>query len=162
MNVFSLRNVAYSYDRGSPVLRDISLDFKAGERTVILGANGTGKSTLLAMLDGLVFPRTGSIQVFGESLSEEALEDRTFSMDFRKRVAFVFQNPDVQLFSPTVWDEVAFGPLQLGFVAVAGHGQSGGTARVAAHPGPSRPGAVSAFRRPEKEGGHCIKPGNGP
>ena len=75
------------------MLRDITLDFQAGERTVILGANGTGKSTLLAMLDGLVFPRTGSIQVFGESLSEEALEDRTFSMDFRKRVAFVFPEP---------------------------------------------------------------------
>ena len=114
MNVFSLRNVAYSYARGASVLRDVSLDFQAGERTVILGANGTGKSTLLAMLDGLVFPRIGSIYAFGEILSEDALEDRAFSMDFRKRVAFVFQNPDVQLFSPTVWEEVAFGPLQLG------------------------------------------------
>jgi len=114
VKVFSLRNVAYSYAKGFPVLQDISLDFQAGERTVILGANGTGKSTLLAMLDGLVFPRTGSIHAFGKPLSEDALEDRAFSLDFRKRVAFVFQNPDVQLFSPTVWDEVAFGPLQLG------------------------------------------------
>jgi cobalt/nickel transport system ATP-binding protein len=114
VKVFSLRNVAYSYAKGSTVLQDISLDFQAGERSVILGANGTGKSTLLAMLDGLVFPQRGSIHAFGESLSEDALEDRAFSMNFRKRVAFVFQNPDVQLFSPTVWDEVAFGPLQLG------------------------------------------------
>jgi len=117
MNVFSLKNIVYSYAGSGPVLDNLSLDFAAGERTVILGANGTGKSTLLAMLDGLVFPSAGHIQAFGRTLSEDALQDHVFSMDFRKRVAFVFQNPDVQLFSSTVWDEVAFGPLQLG------HGQ---------------------------------------
>jgi cobalt/nickel transport system ATP-binding protein len=115
MNVFSLKNIVYSYAGSQPVLNNLSLDFKAGERAVILGANGTGKSTLLAMLDGLVFPTDGSIHAFGKTLSEDSLEDRAFSMDFRKRVAFVFQNPDVQLFSATVWDEIAFGPLQLGY-----------------------------------------------
>jgi cobalt/nickel transport system ATP-binding protein len=114
MNAFSLRNIVYSYATGSPVLNDLTLDFAAGERAVILGANGTGKSTLLALLDGLVFPKSGSITSFGKPLSEAALEDKAFSMDFRKRVAFVFSNPDVQLFSSTVWDEIAFGPLQLG------------------------------------------------
>jgi cobalt/nickel transport system ATP-binding protein len=117
MSAFSLRNIVYSYGTGSPVLNDVSLDFAAGERSVILGANGTGKSTLLSMLDGLVFPETGTITVFGKPLSETALENTTFSMDFRKRVAFVFSNPDVQLFSSTVWDEIAFGPLQLGLPA---------------------------------------------
>jgi cobalt/nickel transport system ATP-binding protein len=112
---FSLRNVVYSYRSGTPVLNDLTLEFQPGERTVILGANGTGKSTLLSMLDGLVFPRTGTIHAFGRPLSEAALEERAFSLDFRKRVAFVFQNSDVQLFSATVWDDVAFGPLQLGF-----------------------------------------------
>jgi len=115
VNAFSLRNIVYSYTSGSPVLNDLTFDFKPGERTVILGANGTGKSTLLSLLDGLVFPTSGTIHVFGRPLSENALEDRAFSMDFRKRVAFVFQNPDIQLFSSTVWDDVAFGPLQLGF-----------------------------------------------
>ncbi len=115
VNAFSLHNIMYSYTNGTPVLNDLTFDFKPGERAVILGANGTGKSTLLSMLDGLVFPRSGTIHVFGKPLSEDALEDRAFSMDFRKRVAFVFQNPDVQLFSSTVWDDVAFGPLQLGF-----------------------------------------------
>ncbi len=114
MNVFSLKNVFYSYAGAPPVLNDLSLDFEAGERAVILGANGTGKSTLLAMLDGLVFPSGGNIRAFGRSLSEDTLEDRAFSMEFRKRVAFIFQNPDVQLFSATVRDEIAFGPLQLG------------------------------------------------
>ncbi len=105
----------YFYSNGAPVLNDVTLDFEPGERTVVLGANGTGKSTLLSLLDGLVFPRSGSIHAFGRPLSEDAFEERAFSMDFRKRVAFVFQNPDVQLFSATVWDDVAFGPLQLGF-----------------------------------------------
>ncbi len=114
MSVFSLKNVAYTYAGAGPVLKNIDLDFPPGERTVILGANGTGKSTLLALLDGLIFPTAGNIHAFGRRLSEDALEDRLFSMDFRKRVAFVFQNPDVQLFSATVWDEIAFGPLQLG------------------------------------------------
>ncbi len=115
--VFSLDNVRYSYAAGAVVLSNVTLDFPQGERTVVLGANGTGKSTLLSLLDGLVFPKSGSIHAFGRPLSEEALEDRDFSMDFRKRVAFVFQNPDVQLFSSTVWDDVAFGPLQLGYAA---------------------------------------------
>lgn len=114
MNAFTLKNIFYSYSSGKPVLKDVSVEFRAGERTVILGANGTGKSTLLSLLDGLAFPETGTIDVFGTPLSENALEDRLFSADFRKRVAFVFQNPDVQLFSATVWDEIAFGPLQLG------------------------------------------------
>jgi cobalt/nickel transport system ATP-binding protein len=115
MNAFSLKNIVYSYTGSEPVLNRLDLDFRAGERAVILGANGTGKSTLLALLDGLVFPNAGSIHAFGKVLSEDALEDRTFSLEFRKRVAFVFQNPDVQLFSATVWDEIAFGPLQLDY-----------------------------------------------
>jgi cobalt/nickel transport system ATP-binding protein len=114
-NAFSLDNITYSYGNGgAPVLKDVTLTFPAGERSVVLGSNGTGKSTLLSLLDGLVFPGSGTINTFGKPLSEEALGDRAFSADFRKRVAFVFSNPDVQLFSPTVWDEIAFGPLQLG------------------------------------------------
>ena len=112
--IFSLQKVLYAYANGETVLKDVTLDFLSGERTVILGANGTGKSTLLSLLDGLVFPRSGSVSAFGRTLSEETFEDRPFSMDFRKRVAFVFSNPDVQLFSATVWDDIAFGPLQLG------------------------------------------------
>lgn len=111
--VFTLRHVNYAYMIGEPVLKDVSLDFFSGERTVILGANGTGKSTLLSILDGLVFPTSGTIRAFGGQLSEEALENRAYAAEFRKKVAFVFSNPDVQLFSSTVWDEIAFGPLQL-------------------------------------------------
>jgi len=111
---FSLQNITYAYANGMPVLQDITLDFPAGGRTVILGANGTGKSTLLFLMDGLVFPCSGTIKTFGKPLTDIALDDTVFSTDFRKRVALVFSNPDVQLFSATVWDEIAFGPLQLG------------------------------------------------
>ncbi len=113
--LFSLQSVAYSYGGGGEVLRDVTIDFHQGERSVILGANGTGKSTLLSLLDGLIFPTSGAISAFGRTLSEKALEEESFASDFRKKVAFVFSNPDVQLFSSTVWDEIAFGPLQLGY-----------------------------------------------
>ena len=114
MPSLSLNNVSYSYLPSAPVVRNVSVDFHQGERAVILGANGTGKSTLLALLNGLVFAQQGEVRAFGQVLSEKALEEREFGRAFRKKVAFVFQNPDVQLFSPTVWEDVAFGPLQLG------------------------------------------------
>ncbi|MBS1125419.1 MAG: transporter related [Nitrospirae bacterium] len=114
MPLLSLHEVSYAYLRSAPVVRGVSAEFQAGERAVILGANGTGKSTLLSLLNGLVFAQQGEVRAFGKVLSEHALEDRVFSREFRKKVAFVFQNPDVQLFSSTVWDDVAFGPLQLG------------------------------------------------
>ncbi|MHB8846598.1 MAG: energy-coupling factor ABC transporter ATP-binding protein [Nitrospirota bacterium] len=114
MPLLSLSNVSYSYLRSAPVVRNMTVQFLAGERAVILGANGTGKSTLLALLNGLVFAQEGEVRAFGTVLSERGLEDRVFGREFRKKIAFVFQNPDVQLFSPTVWEDVAFGPLQLG------------------------------------------------
>jgi cobalt/nickel transport system ATP-binding protein len=69
---------------------------------------------LLKMLDGLVFPTSGSLTAFGAPLSEAALEDPAFRRDFRSRVGFVFQEADVQLFCSNAFDELAFGPLQLG------------------------------------------------
>jgi cobalt/nickel transport system ATP-binding protein len=79
----------------------------------ILGANGSGKSTLLRILDGLAFAAAGSVAFHGQRLSAEGFGDDAFAFSFRRRVGFVFQNPEVQLFNPTVFDEVAFAPLQL-------------------------------------------------
>jgi len=112
--VFELKNVSYSYPGAGPVLKDVSLDLRQGERVVVLGANGSGKSTLLAMLNGLFFPRSGEVRAFGRALTEQTLSEREFGREFRRKVAFVFQNSDVQLFSSTVWEDIAFGPLQLG------------------------------------------------
>ncbi len=111
---FRLTEVGYGYDEGVVALRDVSLTIGMGETVAILGANGCGKSTLIKMLDGLIHPQQGRIEAFGEPLTEESLRDEKFAYRFRRRVGFIFQNSDAQLFSPTVKDEIAFGPLQMG------------------------------------------------
>ena len=112
--VFELDRVSYRYQGRFPALIDVSLSIQPGQKVAILGANGSGKSTLLKMLAGLYFSASGSIRAFGQELSEARLADDATNWAFRRRVGFVFQDPDVQLFSATVWDDVAFGPLQLG------------------------------------------------
>jgi cobalt/nickel transport system ATP-binding protein len=112
MKVFELADVTYKYE-SVPALNGVFLEIESGKRTALLGANGSGKSTLLRLLDGLCFPDSGSLSFRGQTLSEQQFEDDRFAFDFRRRVGLVFQNPDVQLFNPTVFDEVAFAPLQL-------------------------------------------------
>jgi cobalt/nickel transport system ATP-binding protein len=110
--LFELREVCFDYE-GIPALRQLSLDIAPGERLALVGANGSGKSTLLRVLDGLYSASQGSVSFAGVPLTPKLLQDDAFALPFRRRVALVFQNPDVQLFNPTVWDEVAFAPLQL-------------------------------------------------
>lgn len=112
--VFALKHVSFAYEL-IPALQDLSLRIDQGQSLALIGANGSGKSTLLRLLDALCFPSAGSISFCGESLSAERLRNDVFFLSFRRRVALVFQNPDVQLFNPTVFDEVAFGPLQMGW-----------------------------------------------
>ena len=109
--IFEVRDVTYSYHQVR-ALDGLNLTILPGQRIVLLGANGSGKSTLLSMLDGLCFPEKGSVTFQGESLTEAGLTGEV-EFAFRRRVALVFQNPDVQLFNPTVFDEIAFAPLQL-------------------------------------------------
>lgn len=106
--------MSFAYEGGHVALDQVNLDVRAGESLVIVGANGSGKSTLLKLLDGLYFPSQGSITAFGNSLTERVLDDEAVNFAFRRRVGLVFQDADVQLFSPSVLDEVAFAPLQLG------------------------------------------------
>jgi len=111
--IYDLRGVDYTFAGKFPALRSINLQVKARERLAIVGANGCGKSTLLHILDGLLFPTNGEVWAYGHRLSEELLREASFTAFFRQRVGLLFQNPDVQLFCPTVLDEIAFGPLQL-------------------------------------------------
>ena len=112
--VFEARNLNYDYPGHIPALREVNFSVMLGESVALVGANGSGKSTLLRLLDGLIFPSAGEIYCGGLPLSAKALEDASRNRDFRSRVGMVFQDADVQLFSATVWDEVTFGPLQLG------------------------------------------------
>jgi len=111
--IFQTSDLDYDYPGKVHALRNVNLSIWPGEMVALVGANGSGKSTLLKLLDGLIFPTAGELLAFGKLLSEKALSDGPFNAEFRRRVGLVFQEPDVQLFSPTVWDEVTFGPLQL-------------------------------------------------
>jgi cobalt/nickel transport system ATP-binding protein len=113
--LFVCKDLTYAYLERFPALESVSFAIGRGEKVALLGANGCGKSTLLKILDGLLFADTGTFEAFGELVTEENLEDEQFSMGFRSRVGFIFQNSDAQVFSPTVREEVAFGPLQLGW-----------------------------------------------
>ena len=111
---FHLAHVSYRYHTGVAALEDVSLTIAQGEKVAILGANGCGKSTLLKILNGLEFAQSGQVTAFDIALTEENLKDEATAYRFRRRVGFIFQNSDAQLFSPTVREEIAFGPLQMG------------------------------------------------
>jgi len=114
--IFDLQNVSHWYLNKFEALKDVSLTMSAGEQITIIGANGSGKSTLLLMLDALIYATSGEVYAFGNPVTEDrfnSLDDNEFARYFRTNVGMVFQNPDVQLFSSTVFDEIAFGPLQL-------------------------------------------------
>lgn len=110
--VFHLRNVRYFYNKRQLALDGIDLDIARGEQVVLLGANGCGKSTLLKLLDGIYAPSEGTMRVLNRNIKAVAAGEDAFH--FHREVGLVFQDPDIQLFSATVFDDVAFGPLQIG------------------------------------------------
>lgn len=110
--VFQLRGIRYRYAGRHLALDGLDLEIYPGEQIALLGANGSGKSTLLRLLDGLIAPTEGAMTAFGEPIAAIASGQGAFR--FHRQVGLVFQDPDVQLFSATVLDDVAFGPLQLG------------------------------------------------
>lgn len=103
-----VKDVRYVYQDGFAALDDVSLKIMRGERVAILGPNGAGKSTLLMLMSGLFMPSKGEVNVLGMTMNDKNLHQ------IRKSVGLVFQDPDDQLFSPTLWEDVAFGPSNLG------------------------------------------------
>ena len=104
----SVRDLHYSYPDGHYALNGISLDVAPGERVAVLGPNGAGKTTLALHFNGVLEPRGGTVTVGGLVLSKETVKE------IRRRVGIVFQDPDDQLFMSTVFEDVAFGPANLG------------------------------------------------
>jgi cobalt transport protein ATP-binding subunit len=103
-----LDRLCFQYPDGVDALCEVSLRIDVGERVALVGPNGSGKSTLLRHLTGLLSPSSGQLSVMGLSLARENL------IEIRRRVGYVFQDADDQLFCPTVLEDVAFGPLHLG------------------------------------------------
>ncbi|WP_242469648.1 energy-coupling factor ABC transporter ATP-binding protein [Rhabdochromatium marinum] len=107
--LFRVRDLWFAYPGRAPVLRGVDLDLAPGQRLAVTGANGAGKSTLLWLLLGLLRPNAGQIEAFGAPRRVEAE-----FIEVRHRAGLVFQDPDNQLFCPTVLEDCAFGPLCLG------------------------------------------------
>jgi cobalt/nickel transport system ATP-binding protein len=113
--LFRLRGVRYVYSGRQVALDGVDLDLYPGEQVALLGANGSGKSTLLKLLNGILAPAAGELRALGHDIA--AVADGQAAFQFHREVGLVFQDPDLQLFSATVFDDVAFGPLQLGLSA---------------------------------------------
>lgn len=107
-HIVEVKNLRHVYPDGTASLRDISFRVTHGESVAIIGANGAGKSTLLLHLNGYLSPSAGEIRIGDLPLNKGTLQE------IRRTVGMVFQDPDDQLFMPTVYDDVAFGPLNLG------------------------------------------------
>jgi cobalt/nickel transport system ATP-binding protein len=104
----TVENLSFTYPDGQPALRGVNFHVEEGEALGIIGPNGAGKSTLLLHFNGLLQAEKGAVRIFGQPVGSDNIKW------VRRQVGMVFQDPDDQLFSPTVFDDVAFGPLNLG------------------------------------------------
>ena len=112
--LLEVQNLAFTHPgRKRPIFQNHDFSLGEEERVVLFGANGSGKTTLLSLLNGLRFPDRGEVRFRGQPVSRKSLRDRSFRRRFRKESVFLFQNPDVMLFHPTVREEIAFGPREL-------------------------------------------------
>jgi cobalt/nickel transport system ATP-binding protein len=107
--IISLKDMSFGYPGRNTVLDQLNLSFYQGDRMGLMGPNGSGKTTLFHVIMGLLKPAAGSMEIFGKSVQEE----KEFA-GVRQRIGLLFQDADDQLFSPTVLEDVAFGPLNLG------------------------------------------------
>ena len=112
--MIDIKNVSYSYDAEVTALKNISLHIEDGEAIALIGVNGSGKSTVMKLINGLIMAENGSYFFEGEEINNKKMQNEEFSKAFHKKVGFVFQNSDVQLFCSNVYDEIAFGPRQMG------------------------------------------------
>jgi cobalt/nickel transport system ATP-binding protein len=124
MSQISLKNISYKYFGLLPALSEISMDIREGELWAVLGSNGTGKSSLLNVLAGLIFPDKGVYCLDDHEVSERSLKDNDFNIKFRKSIGYIFQNTNFQLFCPTVIDELIFGPMQMGMAKDEAYGRA--------------------------------------
>ena len=109
--ILETRNVSYYYGDGTEALNGVSISLEEGKKIALVGPNGAGKSTLMLMFNGILRPSAGDVLFHGQTLRYDSASLR----EIRRKVGMVFQNSDDQLFAPTVYQDVAFGPVNLGF-----------------------------------------------
>ncbi|MBL0714152.1 MAG: ABC transporter ATP-binding protein [Desulfosarcina sp.] len=107
--IIQLENIVFSYAGGKPVLDGLCFTLEEGAKLGLIGQNGSGKTTLLHIIMGLLKPSSGTIRAFGKPV-----ETKKDFLDVRRKIGFLFQDADDQLFCPTVLEDIAFGPLNLG------------------------------------------------
>ncbi len=108
MHIIEAKNISYIYPDGTKALENINFKAERGECIALLGANGAGKSTLLKHFNGILKPTSGVVLIKGEPITKQNI------LEVRKTIGLVFQDPDDQIFAPTVKQDVAFGPINLG------------------------------------------------
>ncbi|MGV8072206.1 ATP-binding cassette domain-containing protein [Methanobrevibacter sp.] len=106
----STENLSFTYPDGTQALKNINIEIEKGEKVAIIGPNGAGKSTLFSHFNGLTEPTSGCVKIEGKAISFEKDE----LLKVRQKVGIVFQDPNDQLFAPTVKEDIAFGPMNLG------------------------------------------------
>lgn len=116
--MLEIDQLSFAWPEEAPLFSELSFSVAAGEKVVLLGPNGCGKSTLLRLINGLIFPSAGSIRWQGTLLTQDNLRQRDFARTFRRDNTLLFQHPEAMLFNPTVREEIAYGPRQLGIADV--------------------------------------------
>jgi len=111
--MIELKDVSYSYS-GVTALQNINMHIEKGEAVALMGPNGSGKSTLLKLINGIISPDHGIFRFNSQEITRQKLSDTKFAKRFHQQIGFVFQNSDTQLFCADVYDEIAFGPRQMG------------------------------------------------
>lgn len=122
--ILKMENITFRYYQKFTALEEVTLEVKTGELLAILGANGSGKSTLLQIMDVLIYPEKGRLFFKDLEVSEKTLREKNFLRMFREQVGYIFQDPDIQLFCPTVYEELMYGPLQMGISQEEAHQRS--------------------------------------
>jgi len=111
--MIEINKVSYSYE-GVNALSNINLQIQKGEAVALMGPNGSGKSTLLKLINGIISPDSGVYRFDHEEITHKKLQDNRFAKALHQKIGFVFQNSDTQLFCTDVYEEIAFGPRQMG------------------------------------------------
>jgi len=111
--MIEIKDVSFSYE-GDNALNHITLNIEDGETVALMGSNGCGKSTLLKLINGIISPDSGQYKFDNQEITHKKLQDPKFGKLFHQKIGFVFQNSDTQLFCSVVYDEIAFGPRQMG------------------------------------------------